>query len=337
MNNHFKTAMDQVKAEESLLLQTSSYLKNIKEKNERKSRFLGKGNQVMKKYAVAAVMAVMLIGGGAGAYGYYKVPVSYLSLDVNPSVELGVSMSGDVVEVEGINEDGKTVLEGVDVVGTNVEEAVQTIVESASEKDFIEADGSSVVSITSETNSDSTSDELTNAAEDGVTQALENENKVAEIIKSKIALDRRDEAKELGISPGKLNLIQKLQKLDSTVTVDQYKDAKVKEIMKAIKAKKKELKSEIKEEVKEEIDQTIEKGKTEIKQEIKDKKDEIKQKIEDKKSEIKQQIDQKKSEVKEKINRMKVKKGIAKNDKAETHNETIDQSQSSDQSVDSNN
>jgi len=301
MNNHFKTAMDQVKAEETLLLRTSSYLKNVEDKNSRKNRVLLKGNQIMKKYAVAAAVAVMLIGGGSGVYGYYKVPVKYLSLDVNPSIELGVSMSGDVVNVEGINDDGKTVLEGVDVVGSNVEEAVQTIVESASDKDFIEADGSSVVSITSETKSDSGADELTNAAEEGVNQALENENKVAEVVKSKIALARRDEARELGISPGKLNLIQKLQKLDSTVTVDQYKDAKVKEIMKAIKAKKKEMKSE----VKEEINQTIEDGKTEIKQNIEQKKTEIKQDVQKKKEEIKQDVQQKKNEIKQEIQQKK--------------------------------
>ncbi|MDF2557996.1 MAG: hypothetical protein K0R71_1824 [Bacillales bacterium] len=305
MNNHFKTAMDQVKAEEALILRTSSYLKNVENKNVRRNHFLQKGNQIMKKYAVAAALAVALIGGGSGVYGYYKIPVNYLSVDVNPSIELGVSMSGDVVEVEGINEDGNTVLEGVDVIGTTVEEAVQTIVESATENNFIEEDGSSVVSITTETDSDSVSEELTNAAEEGVTQALENENVEAEVIKSKIALDRRDQARELGISPGKLNLIQKLQKLDSTVTVDQYKDAKVKEIMKAIKDKKKEVKADLKEEVKEEIDQTIEEGKTEIDQTIEEGKAEIKQNVEQKKSEIKQQVEQKKSEIKQKIEQKK--------------------------------
>lgn len=295
--------MDQVKAEEALILRTSSYLKNVEDKNTRKNRFLQKGNQVMKKYAAAAAVAIMLIGGGSGVYAYYKVPVNYLSLDVNPSVELGVSMSGDVVNVEGINADGKTVLDGVDVVGSNVDKAVQTIVESASNKNFIESDGSSVVSITSETKngSDAVADELTKSAEDGVNQALKNENKVAAIVKSKIALERRAEAQKLGISPGKLNLIQKLQKLDPTVTVDQYKDAKVKEIMKAIYSKKQEVKTEIKEEAKKEIKQTIEEGKAEIKQNVEQKRNEIKQEIQQKKSEIKQDVQEKRSEIKQEI------------------------------------
>lgn len=51
-----------------------------------------------------------------------------------------------------------------------------------------------------------------------------------------VALARRDDARDLGITPGKLNLIQKLQAVDPTVVVDDYKDATVKSIMSAIKS-----------------------------------------------------------------------------------------------------
>lgn len=60
---------------------------------------------------------------------------------------------------------------------------------------------------------------------------------------SRIGLDLREEARTLGISPGKLNLIQKLQQLDPSITTESYQNARVTEIMKQIIALNKEAKA----------------------------------------------------------------------------------------------
>lgn len=237
MNTHFKSALDQIKADEALVSKTEIYLRDTLAKKQNPQRpELKKWRMMdMKKFAIAACAALLLIGGGGVAYA---TPVSYMSLDINPSVELGVNVFGQVVSAEGYNEDGKTVLSEIKVTGTNVTEAVNTVIDSAAEKGFIAEDGTTVVSLTAETDKDSTAAKLNEDAEAGVEEALVENGKSAEVRKDQVALARRDEARELGISPGKLNLIQKLQAVDPTVTVDQYKDAAVKDIMKAIKGNK---------------------------------------------------------------------------------------------------
>ena len=239
MITRFKSALNQIKAEDALISKTEVYLKDslTKNRNSKINKFINwRLLPVKKKLAIATccLAVILTLGGGSGVYGYYQTPVSYLSLDINPSVELGINISGRVVKVEGYNDDGKNILIGINVKGSDAKTAVDTLVKSAVNKGYIAKDGSSVISLTSETDDKNTATNLETEAEAGAKEALTTSGEKAEVLKDNVALARRDEARKLGITPGKLNLIQKLQKVDPAATVDQYKDAAVKDIMKAI-------------------------------------------------------------------------------------------------------
>jgi len=188
----------------------------------------------MKKYAIAACVVVLLFGMSIGGYAYYKTPVAYLSLDINPSVELGVNALNYVVSATGYNTDGKTILDGQNVINFNVKDAVNKLVKSASDKGFIASDGSTIVSVISETKNLSTASMLENYAEQGVNEAIKSTGEIVVVYKDNVDISKRDEAKKFGITPGKLNLIQELQVLDPTITIDKYKDATVTEIIKKV-------------------------------------------------------------------------------------------------------
>jgi hypothetical protein len=191
---------------------------------------------VKKKITIITSLVFLVVAGGStGAYAYYKTPVSYLSLDINPSVELGVNAFDKVVEVTGYNADGEKILEGIDVEGSNVTEAVKTLITSATDNGYIEEDGSTVVSLTSETDNPELATEIQKDAEEGANLALEEKVNSATVQTDNVSLSMNEEARALGITPGKLNLIRKLQEVDPTATVDQYKDSSVKNIMKTIK------------------------------------------------------------------------------------------------------
>ena len=233
----FKSALNKIRAEDELINKTEAYLKDSLTKNEKaktnkniKWRLLP-----MKKGLAIAICLAVLIISGSGVYAYTQTPISYLSLDINPSVEIGVSRFGKVVKAEGYNSDGKKILSGVNVKGSTVKEAVNALISSAVDNDFIAKDGSTVISLTSETDNENIATEIENDGEAGAKEALEENGKAAIINKDNVAIARREEAKKIGITPGKLNLINKLQSVDPTATVEQYKDASVKEIMKSIK------------------------------------------------------------------------------------------------------
>ena len=178
------------------------------------------------------IALALILAGSTGVYAYQK-PVSFISIDINPSIELGVNVFDVVVSAEAYNDDGEKVLENLDVEGGSIEDAIQEIVDSAIADGYVEEDDTSVISITTETNDGELAEELKEAAEEGVENALEENETEAEIEKDNVALERRDEARELGITPGKLNLIQKLQVVNPDVKIEDFKEASVKEIMAA--------------------------------------------------------------------------------------------------------
>lgn len=239
MITRFKSALNQIKAEDALINKTEVYLKDslTKNRNPKTNKFIKWRLLLIKKrlaIATCCLLVILIIGGGSGVYGYYQTPVSYLSLDINPSVELGINTFGRIVKVQGYNNDGNKILNGINVKGSNVTTAVDTLITSAVKNGYIAKDGSTVIFLTSETDDKNIATNLETEAETGVNEALTSSGEKAEVLKDNVALARRVEARNLGITPGKLNLIQKLQKVDKEATVGQYKEATVKDIMKSI-------------------------------------------------------------------------------------------------------
>ncbi|MBW7572071.1 anti-sigma-I factor RsgI family protein [Caproiciproducens faecalis] len=238
METIFRAAMNHIRAKEDLKRNTKAYL--IASLNASPAATKSRSaRSVRQRVVIAACTVFFVCAMSAATVAYYKTPASYLSLDINPSVELGVNGLGRIVSATAYNSDGTTILNGQNIMDADVKSAVHTLVKSAAQKGFVAQDGSTVISVTSETDDASTAIELENAAAQGAETAIQSERKTATISKDHVPLEKRDEAKKLALTPGKLSLIQKLQALDPSVTVSEYKDAKVKDIMKRINELKK--------------------------------------------------------------------------------------------------
>ncbi len=118
-----KAAFDLVQAEKPLLDQTStSVLKNMR---RRQPAFLSG----LKNMAAAAACMVVLFFSGFGVYSFFQ-PVSVVSIDINPSIELGVNALDYVVTVQGFNPDGEKLLDSLSLRFLSSEDAVEKIVSS---------------------------------------------------------------------------------------------------------------------------------------------------------------------------------------------------------------
>jgi len=206
------------------------------------------GGIFMKRKIALALGACMILGSGGGAYAYAKTPVAYVSMDINPSVELGVNAFDKVVSVEAYNEDGEKILKGTKLINSNVSDAVSTVISNAISDGYITKDVTTTttaavsVEITTSTDKENVATKLNESLKEAADKTLDNNNMDVEVETENVALARRDEARKLGVTPGKLNLIQKLQALDSTIDVEDYKDSSVKEIQKKTKELRKENK-----------------------------------------------------------------------------------------------
>ena len=222
----------------------SSTRKRIEKSIKRKTGYYNKNNIIiekinnilreifMKKKIALALAACAILSSGGGVYAYAKTPVAYVSMDINPSVELGVNAFDKVVSVEAYNDDGKKIIEGTDLRNYHIDNAISTLVSHAISEGYIKEDGSSAIEITTSTDKEKVAIKLDESLKEVAHKTLNNNDVEADIETENVALARRDEARKLGITPGKLNLIQKLQELDSTITVEDYKDSSVKDIQK---------------------------------------------------------------------------------------------------------
>lgn len=213
--------------------------KSIKKKTgyyKRKNLFKDKiynilGCIFMKKKIALALSAVIILSLGGGGYAYARTPMAYVSLDINPSVELGVNGFNRVVSVEAYNEDGENILGDINLTNFDINKAVSSIISNAISEGFIKEDGSSAIEVTTATDRKNIADDLGESLKETIDKTLENNDVEAEVENENVALAGRDEARQLGLTPGKLNLIEKLQKLDSTIQIEDYKDASVKNIL----------------------------------------------------------------------------------------------------------
>ncbi|OOM75156.1 hypothetical protein [Clostridium sp. BL-8] len=185
----------------------------------------------MKKKIALALSAVIILSLGGGGYAYAKTPVAYVSLDINPSVELGVNGFDKVVSAEAYNEDGRKVLENTNLINFNINNAVSSVISNAISYGYIKEDGSSAIEVTTATDKKNIADGLGESLKETIDKTLENNDVEAEVENENVALARRDEARQLGLTPGKLNLIEKLQELDSTIKIEDYKDTSIKSIV----------------------------------------------------------------------------------------------------------
>lgn len=79
----------------------------------------------------AAVLCALVLLFGMGGYTVYATPVSYIDIDVNPSLELALNRFDRVVDATPLNEDGAALLEEVELRHLSYTSAIDRVVASA--------------------------------------------------------------------------------------------------------------------------------------------------------------------------------------------------------------
>ncbi len=92
----------------------------------------------------AACAAILLIFGSV-FYLQNRIADSTILLDVNPSIELTVNRSDRVLEANALNEDGKKVLNDMELKNTDIDVAVNAVIGSMVKHGYLDADKNSIL------------------------------------------------------------------------------------------------------------------------------------------------------------------------------------------------
>ena len=183
---------------------------------------------------IAACLAVMLLGGGL-FYQRANAVASVVSLDVNPSIELKVNRSEEVLVCTPLNEDAKAILadmsNGADLKGAKLDVAVNAIVGSLVRNGYLDSISSAIM-ISVEDKDAARAEKLQRELTSAVDGVLQTSEAKAAVLTQTLTQDaaREQQARENNISTGKAALVNRVLTLNPSLKFDALAKLSVEEL-----------------------------------------------------------------------------------------------------------
>ncbi len=188
------------------------------------------------RWGISVAAALMLLVGGNFAYA---TPMGYVSLDVNPSIEYSINIFDRVIDVKAINEDGATLLTSLDVKNLSIEDAIKRTTDELIAEGYIADDQNGGLVIATFIEDEEKATALAEKLKNSIQTYIDEEGKTAEVVSEAVGQKRVQEAAALGVTAGKLNLVQKMLALsgeeENAALLEEWLGKSVKEINKEAK------------------------------------------------------------------------------------------------------
>ncbi len=195
---------------------------------------------------VAAAAAILIFALMTPLTTFVNQPaektVAWVTVDINPSLELAVGDKEHIVNASGLNEEGKKLLRQVDVVGMTADEAITELTEQSSKLGYIKngKDNSVLISVASDIkqfDSQKLEQKLVVAAQDVLT-----ENRLVAVVQTvKVTTGFREKAKEKNISAGKYAVLVEAVNSGVIITEEELKSSSVTDAIKKAGGKPDEI------------------------------------------------------------------------------------------------
>ena len=215
--NKIQDAFDNIKAEPQLVESTKQFLSEKRREKGEPSRRLAFPK------ALAAVCIALLLGIGIGGYGYswVQAPVSYVAIDVNPSMELALNRFDKVVSVKAYNREGEEILRDLSLRGKRYTDAIDLIMASKAMEAYLTEKAELVFTVAADSSRES---ELKSGVEGCAGHSGHNSQSFS------VDMEAAAKAHDSGLSLGKYYAWLQLLQYDDTVTVDDCRDMSMAEI-----------------------------------------------------------------------------------------------------------
>ena len=214
-------AFDNIKADNRLKESTKQFL--LANRKNKTSLALAKRPALQNKFAIAC-LAIVLAAGIRG-YLWIQSPVSYISIDVNPSIELALNRFDRVVSVTAYNPEGEEILQDLSLKGKIYTAAIDEIVENQAMDIYITEDSEFIFTIAANNSHE-------NNISTGVQRCCGHSGHSSHSISADPGIV--PQAHDNGLSFGKYYAYLQLVQYDDTITVDDCRDMSMSEIYRLI-------------------------------------------------------------------------------------------------------
>ena len=215
MANKIQNAFGSIKADPALIESTKQF---ITEKSRTKTRLFHRP-VYHRMLALASIMLILFVG--FSSYSFIQKPVSYVSIDVNPSIELGLNRFDKVVSMTAYNGEGEEILEGLSLNGKTYTDAIDMIVESEAMSMYLTDTSELVFTVASDRSREKELKKGVDRCSGHIGHSSQSVSTDIEIV---------SQAHEEGLSLGKYYAYLQLNEYDENVTVDVCRDMSMDEI-----------------------------------------------------------------------------------------------------------
>lgn len=173
-------------------------------------------------FMVAASLLIFVL---AGLFypGRPLQAAAYLTIDINPSIELAVSQDKKVLEARGLNTDGERILTEVAVQKRDLREAVELIVARALEDRYLSPEGDNVILATLTVESGAEPLVELEQVFEAVNRPVESGGVIADVIIEPVTPETRQKALESGVSTGRYVLVEKSDQKGLPVSISEVR------------------------------------------------------------------------------------------------------------------
>lgn len=247
-----KAVVLEVRGKEAVVLNTAGQVIRIRQKNLKTGDTIELSDEMMKekviswskvrRYGAVAAAAALILGSG-GMYSYNNViACSYVSLDINPSIEYVLNRQNLILDVEALNEEAEeivSILKENNIKKNTLSQAMEKTTEILEEYGYIDEEETDYILL----NVSCDSEERRTLLKEEASTIFNNLNKTnsenINVTMTESSISERKDAKALGISSGEYQEIRKIKENETSTEkpevsvddIDKYKDFGVKDLL----------------------------------------------------------------------------------------------------------
>ncbi len=146
---------------------------------------------------------------------------TYVTLDINPSIELIVNRRDKVIYANALNEDGEVLLAELDLIGMDVEDAIDLIIETATNLGYIDPDAEETyVSVTAISKDSAFGDQVRDRIKEHINNAFAKRYMMGKAQDKAFTPEFVAEAESYGVTPGFLFMVKSALIADDELLIE---------------------------------------------------------------------------------------------------------------------
>ena len=213
----------------------------------------------IRQYTVVLSLCFALLLFVAGGWFYqYRLPSSMISLDINPSIEIKTNRHDQVISVIALNEDAQKVLQNQDFKLEKLDTAVASIVTAVIDQGYLTTDRN-VILVSVENKNMVKAKILVDSLNLVVKKSASAHEMKLTVLSQTLEKNKAEseEAKELGVSVGRLKLLKKIEIATENLTAKSLSHKSMSELLAIAKENEVDLEDTIQVEESLEADSTV--------------------------------------------------------------------------------